>query len=318
MEDSPTPSTRADAWPRAAYAWMAVSAVLFATMNFFARLVGEGGHVPWAHVGAVRACTGALIAFGIARARGATLKAHDPRGMWMRSILGTAAMLCTFYALSKRSLPLGDTTTLLNLTPVFLAFLTPHFLGERSGPRVFVALFVSLFGVVLLLRPAILFGGLASGPDVWLTASIATLASFFAAFAMMMLRKIGRTETPEAVAVHFSLVAAATHLVVSIPTFALPSPKDALYMILAGVCAGVAQICMTRAYALERAARVSAVGYVAVATSAVLGAIALHEWPTKTALAGMGLVIAGGLVIALDPSKTSIQKASPGAARAHR
>ncbi len=296
---------------------MAGSAVLFATMGFFARLVGEGGHVPWAHVGAVRACTGALIAYGIARARGATLKARDSRGMWLRSGFGTAAMVCTFYALSKRGLPLGDTTTLLNLTPVFLAFLTPRFLGEPAGPRVFLALVVSLSGVVLLLRPAAIFGGLAAAPDVWITGSVATLAAIFAAFAMMMLRKIGQTETPEAVAVHFSLVAAATLIVLSVPTLALPPPKDALYMVLAGVAAGVAQIAMTRAYALERAARVSAVGYVGVATSALFGAIALHEWPSKGALTGMALVVAGGLVVVVGsaPSPPAIRGSERAARR---
>lgn len=287
---------------------MAVSAVLFATMNFFARLVGEGGHVPWAHVGAARALTGAGLAFAIARARGATLAARDPKGMWLRSALGTAAMLCTFYALSKKALPLGDTTTLLNLTPVFLAFLTPKLLGERSGSRVFVALFVSLTGVVILLRPAALFGGLALGPDQWLVGSVATLASVFAAFAMIMLRKIGQTETPEAVAMHFSLVAATTLFLVSVPTLAIPPAKDALYMLMAGLSAGLAQVCMTRAYALERAARVSAVGYVAVVTSALLGAVALHEWPTKTALAGMALVVGGGLVIALEKAPSAEKK----------
>ncbi|MFO0644448.1 MAG: DMT family transporter [Polyangiaceae bacterium] len=285
---------------RAAYAWMAASAVLFATMNFFARLVGEGGAVPWAHVGATRAFTGALIAFAVARARGARLTTRDKKGMWWRSALGTASMVCTFYALSRRGLPLGDTTTLLNLTPVFLAFLTPHLLGERTGGRVFVALVVSLGGAVLLLRPSFLFGGHGHTPDAWLTGGVATLAAIFAAFAMIMLRKLGKTESPEAVAVHFSLFAAATMTLLSLPTLALPRPRDAAYMVLAGVAAGVAQICMTRAYALERAARVAAVGYLAVAVSAGLGAAWLHEIPRPTAFLGMALVVAGGLVVALN------------------
>lgn len=280
---------------------MALAAVLFATMNFFARLVGEGGRVPWAHVGAVRALVGAMVAVGIALARGATLRARDRRGMWGRSALGTASMLCTFYALSRRGLPLGDTTTLLNLTPVFLAFLSPRFLGERAGPRVFVAIAIALSGVVVLLRPRALFGHADASSDAIVCGAAATAASVFAAFAMMMLRKIGKTESPEAIAVHFSLVAAGTMLAVSLPTMRIPPAKDALYMFLAGLAAGVAQVAMTRAYALERAANVSAVGYLAVVVSAGLGAVALREWPTALALVGMSLVVAGGLVVVLGP-----------------
>ncbi len=284
---------------------MALSAGLFATMNFFARLVGEGGKVHWAHVGATRAAIGALVAFAIARARGTSLRARNPRGMWARSALGTASMLCTFYALSRRGLPLGDTTTLLNLTPVFLAFLSPRFLGERASPRLFLAILVSLAGVLLLLRPRALFGHEDAHEGALVCGAAATLAAVFAAFAMMMLRKIGKTEAPEAIAVHFSLVATATLLVVSLPSLALhpvvPGAKDAFYMVLAGLAAGVAQLFMTRAYALERAAHVSAVGYLAVVVSAGLGALALHEWPTASAIVGMALVVAGGLVVVLGP-----------------
>ena len=49
-------------------------------------------------------------------------------------------MAATFYALSSRTLPLGDTVTLLNLTPIFLAVLAPIFLREPTGRAVALAL----------------------------------------------------------------------------------------------------------------------------------------------------------------------------------
>lgn len=278
---------------------MALSAVLFAAMNFFARLASASA--PWPLVGAARALTGALIAALVATARGVPLRPRAPRRMWARSALGTSAMVCTFYALSRREMPLGDTTTLLNLTPVLLAVLTPTFLGERTGPRVFVAVAISLSGVALVLRPAALFGAaVATGTGALVAGSVATLASVFGAFAMMALRRLGQSEAPEPIALHFSLVAAATFSLLALPTLRLPSAQDALYMFAAGVSAGLAQLAMTRAYALERAARVSAVSYLAVAASAAAGALALHEWPAPLTLCGMGLVVGGGLVIALD------------------
>jgi drug/metabolite transporter (DMT)-like permease len=70
-------------------------------------------------------------------------------------------------------------------------------------------------------------------------------------------------------------------------------------MLVTGVCAGFGQLAMTRAYALDQAARVGAVGYLAVVVSALLGALALGEVPDALATIGMLLVIAGGLVTSL-------------------
>jgi drug/metabolite transporter (DMT)-like permease len=65
---------------------------------------------------------------------------------------------------------------------------------------------------------------------------------------------------------------------------------------------------MTRAYALERAARVSGVSYLQVVVSALLGAIALHEWPSPRTAAGMALVVAGGLVVAVAGLREGLRR----------
>ena len=128
---------------------MAASATLFAFMNFFAKLASSSAS--WASVGAVRAFVGALVAIGVARARGVSLAATDRKAVFWRSVAGTGAMMTTFYALSSRTLGLGDTVTLLNLMPVFLSVLAPIFLvilrvaqgiaagGEWAGAALFVS-----------------------------------------------------------------------------------------------------------------------------------------------------------------------------------
>jgi drug/metabolite transporter (DMT)-like permease len=280
---------------------MAVSATLFALMNFFARLASSSAS--WATVGAVRALVGALVAVAVARLRGAPLVARDKKAVFWRSVFGTGAMLSTFYALSSRTLALGDTVTLLNLTPVFLAVLAPLFLRERTGLATMIALAVSLAGVVLVVHPAFVFGGAdvhpvsAVGPSAGATAAVAVLAAAFTSVAMMLLRRVGQTESAEAIAFQFSLFAAATFTVFALFDPRLPKGKDTIFVLAAGVCAGFGQIAMTRAYALERAARVSGMSYLAVVASAVLGAVVLGEVPTASALTGMALVIGGGLLI---------------------
>lgn len=280
---------------------MALSALLFALMGFFARLASSGVH--WTLVGATRAAIGALVAIAVARARGARTRVDDRRGIWWRSIFGTASMACTFYALASPSLALGDTATLFNLSPVFIAGMSPIVLGERSGRRIALALPLSLAGAVLVLRPPFLFGGAHLGPEATRTALVAIAAAFTSACAMMMLRRIGQRESPEAIAIHFSVFAAVVFLLASMPFIKVPTPREAAYMTGAGLSAGFAQLAMTRAYALERAAHVGSIGYLGVVISALLGALALHEWPTLGATVGMLLVVAGGLVIAFSAAR---------------
>jgi len=276
---------------------MALGAVLFALMNFFARLATASAS--WMTVGGVRALIGAMVAIGVARMRGSSLVANDRRALFWRSFFGTAAMASTFYALSSRTLPLGDTVTLLNLTPIFLAVLAPIFLREPTSRSVAFALLLALGGVMLILHPSMTWRPAVAnvGPSAGMTVAIAVASAFFTSIAMMMLRRAGRTETAEVIALHFSLFAAAVLLGLSLIDLRMPAPRDLGLIFAAGICAGFAQLAMTRAYTLESAARVSGIGYLSVVTSAILGAVALGERPTAGALAGMALVVAGGLLV---------------------
>jgi drug/metabolite transporter (DMT)-like permease len=254
-------------------------------------------------VGAVRAFVGALVAIGVARARGVSLAATDRKAVFWRSVAGTGAMMTTFYALSSRTLGLGDTVTLLNLMPVFLSVLAPIFLRERTTKAVGLGIALALGGVVLVVRPSFLFGGASHGGGVY--AAVAVLSALLSSIAMMLLRRVGQTESAEAIAVHFSLFAALVLAIVAAFDFRVPTARDAAFMIAAGVCAGFAQIAMTRAYALEQAARVSAMSYLAVVAIALLGALALGERPPLVAILGMALVVAGGVVVTFGKERYS-------------
>lgn len=290
---------------------MALGASLFALMNFLARLASSTAS--WAMVACVRALVGALVAAAVARIRKESLATTDKRAIFWRSFFGTISMLLTFYALSSRTLALGDTATLLNLSPVFLAVLAPVFLRERTTRLVTLAIVLSLAGVVLVLRPAVIFGGggtalaSATGPSAALTAATALTAAFSTSIAMMMLRRVGQNESAEAIAFHFSLFAALTMGVITLFDLRLPTTKDLLLMIGAGVSAGFAQLAMTRAYSLASAARVSGVSYLSVVVSALLGASFLGEPLSATATIGMTLVIAGGVAAAFGRESGTVR-----------
>jgi drug/metabolite transporter (DMT)-like permease len=291
VADAPRPSIVAALEARPALrgvAWMTLASALFAVMNVAARVASA--HVPWPEVAASRALVGALVAFSLARARGARLRVGDRRASWYRSLFGTGALVCTFIALAARQVPLGDVVTLASTSPIFIALLSPWLLGERVGRRVALATPLAFAGVCVVLQPTF---HLAAG-----VALVTTAAAVLSALAMIWLRRLGPDESSEAIVVHFSLTAASVTALLSIPVFRLPDLRGALALAATGVTGGLAQVSMTRAYALDRAARIGAVGYLGVVFTQVLAVAWLGETPAPSQAIGSALVIGAGLLLA--------------------
>lgn len=296
---------RASGGPGVGLLWMALASVLFAMMNVLVRL--GSARVPWTEVAASRALVGGVIALSVARARGAPLviDRRDRALGWARSLCGALAMLCTFYCLGAPTIALGDVVTLGATGPIFIALLSPRLLGERSGRQLWLATLAAFAGVALVAGPTLRLAG-----DL---ALLATLGAFFSALAMIWLRKLGagaRRAGPEAVALHFSIVAATVMIVLSIPTFRAPDAHGALFLLGAGLTGGLAQLAMTHAYALDQAARVGTVGYLTVILSPVLGATILDEAPSAYQLAGMALVTFAGVSLAFEALSGGRQSAT--------
>jgi drug/metabolite transporter (DMT)-like permease len=261
--------------------WMIVAQVCFAAMNVFTRL--GASHLPWPEIAAARFLIGAMIAVGLAAARGVSLRVTDRRGTWRRSIYGTLAALGAFYSLGSPSVGVGDAATLGATAPIFVAMLSGPLLGERVGRRTGLAVMLAFAGIVLLVRPSF---GLAAP-----VAAVATAGAFFYALAMIWLRRIGPGERHEAVVLHFSLVALATMLVVAIPSWTWPDGTSGLYLLGAGLGGGGAQLAMTRAYSLHRAAPVTALSSLGAVFTYVLAWPVFPDRPVSWQLAGAALVL---------------------------
>jgi drug/metabolite transporter (DMT)-like permease len=275
------------AHPLAGLGWMVLAQLCFAAMNVFTRLGSR--HLPWPEMAAARFLVGALIAVGLAAARGKSLAVTDRGGTWRRSIYGTISALGTFFALSSPRVAIGDAATLGATAPIFVAALSGRMLNERMGRGLWIAIALAFAGIVLLLRPSFT----TAAP----VAAVATGGAFFYALAMIWLRRIGPAESHEAVVLHFSLVALATMLLLALPSWTWPDARSGLYMLGAGLGGGGAQLAMTRAYSLHRAAPVTALSTLGVVFTWLLALPLFPERPTAWQLAGTLLVLAATVLI---------------------
>jgi len=269
-------------------AWMALANLLFAGMNVLARV--SAASAPWAQIAMIRAATGALIAWTIAKVHRKSLRVTKPRIAWARTLFGTAALLSTFYALSADEVPVGDVVTLSAMSPIFIALLSPLLLGERVGRRIWFAIPLAFLGVAVVVQPTFHIA-----PTV---AGVATLAAVLAALAMISLRRMGSGESSEAIVFHFSSFAALIAGLIALPDFRVPDGAGLLALFGTGLVGGLAQLALTRAYALDRAARLSAISYLGIVFTELLAALFLGETIARMQGIGSILVIAAGLIVA--------------------
>jgi drug/metabolite transporter (DMT)-like permease len=158
-----------------------------------------------------------------------------------------------------------------------------------------------MVGVVFVVRPPFLFGfgAPASTYDhgAVVAGSAALASAVFAAIAMLFLRRVSPGESAEAIALHFSLTAFVAHAALASFLWQGFDGRSLPAMLGAGVCAGGAQVAMTRAYGLDRAARVSGIGYLQVVLAAALGTLVLHEPLPPAGVVGVLLVLGGGVLL---------------------
>ena len=275
--------------PARAAMWMIAAQLLFAAMAVGARISGRG--VPWQEVCASRFLVGALTALVVARARGQSLRITNLRDAWVRSGFGTLAAAGTFflYAASP-ALGVGDAATLLATSPIFVALLSVPLLREPIHRGHVFALVLGFGGIALVAQPTF-----STARHLAIVGGLTALSS---ALAMIWLRRIGPTESSEAIVFHFACVGLGAMVLLALPVWVTPSPRDALVLAVTGLCAGLAQIAMTRAYSLDHAARVSALTYTGVVFARLLAAPVFAEVPGAGQAFGSVLVIASGVLLA--------------------
>ncbi|HYD64201.1 DMT family transporter [Azospirillum sp.] len=278
---------RTDNTPRG-IVMMLGSVTLFAVMNVLIKLAAE--RYPVLEVTFFRNAVALVpVALAVAMQGGfRSLRTERPGAHLWRAGIGLTSMTLMFW--SFHLLPLADAVALNFTAPLFLTALSVPLLGERVGVHRWSAVAVGFVGVLVMSRPGsgmLQFGAL-----------VAICAAFAQSLAMVQIRQLSRTEPPNTIVFWFTLTSTVL-CGIGLPfVWVAPATWADLGLLAAcGLTGGMAQLFLTRAYALAPAAVIAPFSYASILCAALFGWLLWGEVPQVQTMAGVAIVVASGLYI---------------------
>lgn len=275
--------------------WILAAAVGFTVMNLCIKAAAQkfgfesGELVFW------RMSIAALILGMAAKARGERFATPNWRLHLNRSLVGSVAMLCIFYAMTH--LPLATAVTLSYTSSIFLAVFSFLILKERVSAYMQAVLVLGFGGVVLLLNPSF-----QAGQEF--AALLGLLGGAMSGWAYMQVRQLSLVGEPAwKVVFYFSVVGMAVGAVWATLTGWHGLTWEALpYLACIGITAMVAQLCMTHAYKVGNKLTVASLSYATVVFSALAGVWLLDDALTWQEIGGMCVIVAAGVLSGIPPA----------------
>ncbi len=220
------------------------------------------------------------------------------------------AIVCAniMFLMGLASLPLGEATALFFIAPLFITVLSVLLLGERVGPRRWIAVLVGLSGIVVMLRP---------GDEIFRAAALFPVAAAFAYASMqIMTRKLGVAEKASTMAFYiqitFIAVSSGIGLSVGDGRFAggtgpslefllrawvWPSGGDALIILGIGGLNAMGAYLISQAYRTSEAGLIAPFEYLAMPLAVFWGVVMWGDWPDAVTWIGIALIGGSGLYV---------------------
>jgi drug/metabolite transporter (DMT)-like permease len=206
----------------------------------------------------------------------------------LRGVLGVLMMATFVFAL--RTLPLSTTYSIFFVAPLMITALSVPFLGEKVGPRRWIAIFVGLIGVIVVLRP--------TGAGVLSLAGVAVLFSALAyAISAITVRLLARTDSVQAMMVWLLAMMALGAGVLAAPDW-VPVDRAHWWLIAAlGVAGALGQYAITLAFKWGEASLIAPLEYTALVWGVCLDLAIWGVLPDNVTWIGAAIIVASGLYL---------------------
>ncbi len=273
---------------------MVAASFLFASMGVCVKLASA--HYAPGELVLYRSAIGMAMMAGLVAWQGGRLATPIPAAHFWRGLSGVVSLCLWFYTLA--ALPLATAMTLNYTSSVWMALFllggAAMLGGARIDGRLVATVLLGFAGVAMILRPTIeqqqLWHGLAG-----------LLSGLIAAVAYLQVTALGRAGEPESrIVFYFSFGGVVAGVLLTLWTgFSAHSLYGAALLLGIGVLSTVAQMMMTRAYAIGSPLVNGSLQYLGIAFSFGYGVLLFADRITWLALAGIVLIVVAGLFATL-------------------
>ena len=263
--------------------YLLASTVFFTLMNSGVKYLG---HIPVHQIVFCRAWISLVLCFVLIRYKRLPLWGNHKRYLMLRGLSGTAGLVLYFYTIHHMSL--ANAVAIQHLAPIFTIMLAGVLLKESANAKQWFYFFIAFTGVVMIRG----FDESASLYDV----TIGVLGALFSGIAYNFIRILKDHDHPLIVVFYFPLVTLPIVGPYSLLHWTPLTLSDWWVLFFIGITVTLAQICITKAYQLERAANIGHLNYLAPFYALLIGLFLFGEPPNPPALLGMGLIIFGVLM----------------------
>jgi len=226
------------------------------------------------------------------------LRTKRPVAHFLRAMTGLAALFLFIEGLTR--LPLASVIAIAFAAPIFVTAFSVQLLKEHVGVRRWTAVLVGFLGVLIMVRP---------GGELFQWSALIVLGAVLLYSLMIMLvRILGRTESPSSIVFYQSLFSMLVTGAV-LPFFWTTPPWEHLLILIAtGLIGGSAQLCLTAAYSRANVAIVAPFEYSAMIWAVIFGYFFFAELPGVEVWMGAPVVIASGIYIAFREAKLDLPR----------
>jgi drug/metabolite transporter (DMT)-like permease len=213
------------------------------------------------------------------------------RRPWMQALRGALlgmASLTFFTGLA--GIPLAEATAISSIGPILVTVFAVLLLGEKAPAGTAWALAASFCGVLLIVRP---------GSSVFAWSALLPLASAFCyAGYQLLTRRLAGVDDGNATLLLGALVATGA-LSLAVP-FHWATPRNLIdlgLLVATGAIGALGHFTLVRALECAPATLLAPFSYLHLVVSLFLGLLVFGTFPDGIALAGIGMIVASGIVM---------------------
>lgn len=269
--------------------YIILSAFCFALMNAFVRLSGDLPSIQKSFFRNLVALVFALIMIVKNKIPLKPQRNENLKFLFLRAFFGTIGIFCNFYAVDH--LVMSDASMLNKMSPFFAVIFSIFLLKEKATPFQLSAVTLALVGAAFIIKPSFDFVKI-------LPAFIALLGGLCAGLAYTFVRCLTQKgEKSTFIVFFFSAFSCIVTLPYLVFSYTPMTPKQVVFLLLAGLSASGGQFGITAAYAHAPAKEISVFDYSQIIFSTLLGFFLFGQTPDFLSFVGYLIIISVGVMM---------------------